>query len=487
MSEITDESIRAIRQIIDEGRFQEALDECRALLFEDPQNQEVLALLREATEGMESGAPASSSRASSYEEEPLDEEGDGDDEGAESTGLSGEDQERLKALVDEGEEAFAAGRFQQAIDVWSRIYIVDLNNTRAQKLVDRARKALDEELRRFDEIIQDANDLLERKDYDGAAARFKEVLEESPQHPEATEGLERIEQSKRDEAERESKSKQLLAKASKLLKDGATAEATYTLEKLLESEPGNVRARQMLDSARRASGEHPVLAEPTGSGRPRTSGPVATRPAAASASSDAPQGADSGALPLPYSGNPLPKFLGIAALAAVIVGGSVYALLSSDPMGDVEIDFDQLVTATPEQTPDVPSSPVEDLLPASLDPETTTALDKELSANPSYPLAKKAYVEGRFEEAMGIFRTLSTEVPDNALVKQHLHRCLFNTAVLALRGGDAVTAAGRFSEALAMEPQDSVAQRGLKAARNYEGKAADDRLRWYGQLLPLRK
>lgn len=478
--------IDTIRSLMEQGRFQEALDECRALLFEDPESQEVLALLREANEAIESGEVRPVSGSTDLEsrlaaEFGADEEPSGADE--EPSTLSEEDRERVSALVAEGEKAFAGGRYQEALDVWSRIYIVDLNNTRAQKLIEKARVALEEEQRKWDELIQEANDLLEGKDYKGATEVFQRVLDASPNHAEALDGIERVEQAEKDDEEKAGKTKQMMVKAARLFKEGQLSEAIYTWEKVLEIEPDNERARNFLREARQKAGE-PV----TGSGMydlappPRSDKPAAP-PSARSELLTAAYDTD---VPMPTVGaarSPLPKLLGIAALAALIVMGGVYLVLNRDT-GGLDDDIDVVdVEPTIEAAP---AAPVEDVVPPVLEAVTVAELDKEIGANPTYDEAKKAFGEGRYEQAAALYKTIMLEVPDNPLVKQQLHRSFYDAGVMALRAGETDHAAELFSTALDIEPQDSIAKRNLEAARRYAGTKPDDRLRWYAQLLVLR-
>ncbi|MFN7972771.1 MAG: tetratricopeptide repeat protein [Acidobacteriota bacterium] len=479
MPEEPNSAVDSIRSLVAEGRYQEAIDECRAQLFEDPENAEVVALMREATAALEGEGPAVAPRGGSYDTGEAEEE----EEPADSSDLAAEDRERVDTLVKEGQALFDDGRLQQAIDAWSRIYIIDLNNQRAHRLIEKARIALEEEQRKWDEVIQEGNDLLDAGKFDEALAKYREVLDSNPNHGEALEAVERVESMRRQREEKQQKSKELWAKAQKLLKDQNYSEAIYNLEKLLELEPKNREAAQALAEAKRQSGDLVVSNAAPVAGK----GKKGAAPKAASSAASLDLSPDAQDMPVASvkRSNPLPKLVAVAFVASAIVGGATYFLLT---MGsEVPDDADDPVVTTVTPTVMTPAAPVEDVVPVALEAAAVTAAEKEIGKNATYLDARKAFNDGRFEQAASLYQAALNELPGNALVTQQLHRCYYNAGVIALRGGDAGKAVEQWNLALQMDPTDTVTKRNLEAAKRYAGAPSDDRIRWYAQLSSLRR
>lgn len=520
MSNDLSRHVASVRKLMSDGRYQEVIDECRGMLFDDPENEDVLSLLREANAAIESGEEVRPSaefdeepEAEIVETTPVDDamgepEEAGTDEppagntamtleerlsqefGGDATeapsDLGDDDQARVTALVDEGQAYFDDGRFQHAIDVWSRIFIVDLNNSNAQKLIERARVALEEDQRKWDELIQEGNDHLDAEEFEQAAAKFNQVLQASPNHAEAVEGLERIEQHHAEASEKADKSKELMSKGAKLFQDGKVSEAIYTWEKLLEIDPNNQRAREYLSEARQQMDQPVTGADMYAEAAPAPSS-AATIGAPAGQQSDLLSAAYSEEESLPEAPeikSPLPKFLAIAGVAALIVAAAIFFSL-----GRETIDFEAIDAQYSEvgaTTSVGQSAPVEDVIPPALDPATVELLEAELSEVAPYLEARTAFEEGRYADSVDLYQLAQQEAPDNALLRQQFHRSQFNLGVLAARSGSWSEATSRLEAALALEPEDSVAKRVVAAITRNQSNA-DERLTWFAQLVPLRR
>ncbi|HPR64287.1 MAG TPA: hypothetical protein PK014_08695 [Thermoanaerobaculia bacterium] len=100
--------------------------------------------------------------------------------------------DRIKALIDEGDNHFHAAKFQEAIDVWSRIYLIDMNSTAANERIEKAKEAMAESERKIEEIYTIAVSLFDQNKVEEAKAKFEEVLQHQPQHLQARSYLQRI-------------------------------------------------------------------------------------------------------------------------------------------------------------------------------------------------------------------------------------------------------------------------------------------------------
>ena len=69
---------------------------------------------------------------------------------------------RTEALLVEGLDRYFAGRYEDAIHLWTRVLFLDRNHARARAYIDRARTALAERQRQSDEMLEASRDLLEQ-------------------------------------------------------------------------------------------------------------------------------------------------------------------------------------------------------------------------------------------------------------------------------------------------------------------------------------
>lgn len=117
------------------------------------------------------------------------------------TASSGESDSRIRELLDEGQAAFDRGELQEAIDAWSRIFLIDIDHQEAAKRIDKARSLKDERERQVEETFHDAVSKLEAGQTQKAQELFSQVLELQPGHLAAREYLQDIEEGRAPEAE----------------------------------------------------------------------------------------------------------------------------------------------------------------------------------------------------------------------------------------------------------------------------------------------
>jgi hypothetical protein len=81
--------------------------------------------------------------------------------------LHGSDRDRdseIEALLVDGLDRYFAGRYDEAIHLWTRVLFLDRAHARARAYIDRARTAVAERQRRADELLAASGALLERGD-----------------------------------------------------------------------------------------------------------------------------------------------------------------------------------------------------------------------------------------------------------------------------------------------------------------------------------
>lgn len=86
---------------------------------------------------------------------------------------------RTEALLVEGLDRYFAGRYDDAIHLWTRVLFLDRNHARARAYIDRARTALAERQRRSDEMVQTGRTLLEQGETQAARDLLTEAVAQS--------------------------------------------------------------------------------------------------------------------------------------------------------------------------------------------------------------------------------------------------------------------------------------------------------------------
>lgn len=114
--------------------------------------------------------------------------GDGEEGGERGT------ENRIERLLAEGQEAFEAERYQDAIDSWSRIFLIDIDHREANRRIEEARRLKAEQERQVEELYHEAISLWELGSTAKARQAFGRVLARDPHHLAAREYLERIDQ-----------------------------------------------------------------------------------------------------------------------------------------------------------------------------------------------------------------------------------------------------------------------------------------------------
>lgn len=82
---------------------------------------------------------------------------------------------RAEALLVEGLDRYFAGRYEDAIHVWTRVLFLDRSHARARAYIDRARTALAERQRHADEMLHATSELLAQGHTDRARALLSEA------------------------------------------------------------------------------------------------------------------------------------------------------------------------------------------------------------------------------------------------------------------------------------------------------------------------
>src|SRR5260221_2106717 len=83
---------------------------------------------------------------------------------------------QAEALLVEGLDPYFAGRYEDAVHIWTRVLFLDRSHARARAYIDRARTALAERQRRSEEMLQAGQHLLDRGETDAARHLLTEAV-----------------------------------------------------------------------------------------------------------------------------------------------------------------------------------------------------------------------------------------------------------------------------------------------------------------------
>ncbi len=119
-------------------------------------------------------------------------EEDGGDTTEEHDDDSAEGDDRVAELLAKGQQAFDSGSFQEAIDVWSRVYLVDPSSEVAGERIDEARARLEETSRELELLLHQANEAADHGRVQEALEAVDDILARQPGHLEALDLKERL-------------------------------------------------------------------------------------------------------------------------------------------------------------------------------------------------------------------------------------------------------------------------------------------------------
>ncbi|MBK5260836.1 MAG: tetratricopeptide repeat protein [Thermoanaerobaculia bacterium] len=105
---------------------------------------------------------------------------------------SPDDQKKIDQYLSDGDGAFEGGGYQQAIDLWSRIFLIDVTNEAASDRIERAKLRRRELEQKVEGVLSAGIIAYERKDYATARTKLGEVLQVDPGNASANEYMERV-------------------------------------------------------------------------------------------------------------------------------------------------------------------------------------------------------------------------------------------------------------------------------------------------------
>ncbi|MGC8724627.1 MAG: hypothetical protein ACP5VF_12265 [Acidobacteriota bacterium] len=106
--------------------------------------------------------------------------------------LSPAEQAKVQEYIAEGQKEFDQGNYQDAIDAWTRIFIMDEENQEAQRLIDEAKAKLQSHEQESDFLLTEAIASFNAGEFDRSRELLTRILHDFPGHREAQYYLDRL-------------------------------------------------------------------------------------------------------------------------------------------------------------------------------------------------------------------------------------------------------------------------------------------------------
>jgi tetratricopeptide (TPR) repeat protein len=428
---------------------------------------------------------------------------------------------RIAQFLKQGDEAMARGNAQEAIDLWSRVFLIDLSNEEASRRIDGAREALADSARKVDVLLADGVQLYEAGNLQAARAKFLDVLAFSEHDATARPYLNQI-----DAAMAAPGAPAAAQGDSEFLRTEIEAPTlpSYADDGEGSLDPGRTLAVVVPDEAAPAVAKK-VVPAPSRRRAPldlRVLLPAGVvvlaliaagawwffrgrRPAAPGGESKGPPASTAGGEPAakrrPAGEDPFSRAQELYAQGKVDAAvQTLLAVPDNDPRHNEALTkIDQFRNASvPTPAPTAPNlATLEELraqgfaaLKASKYIEAFKALDPVVKARPEDAEAQqalrrareavdglrsavKSYSEGDYESAIKLLWQLRKTDAKNQDVEEYLVNSYVNSGIQALQSGNSARAVEALQDAVRIRSSDIEAQRLLKFARKYPKGATD--------------
>ncbi len=424
---------------------------------------------------------------------------------------SPDDQKKIGQYLADGDKAFEAGNYQQAIDLWSRIFLIDVTNDAASERIERAKGKRREAEQKLEAVLADGVTAFEKKDLATARAKFEEVLKADPGNVTAQDYMERL--------------------------AGPAAAGAPPVPPTAPAAPSPSFDSSILEPAETVY-EGPDISAPTPVPSPRKPAAKATpRPAPAA--------------------RKLPVGLIAAVVGLLVLAGGgwfVWSKFMSGPKSGAAATaslFDQATGYAAQGKYELAISTLQDIKPG--DPQYDKALnmiadlqqkkarsggtvagrpaqafyDENLNAGQAsfeahdYVSAKKAFeqamrvkplpadvkplydtaaqqvgklenarmlfTEGKYQEVITTLQPLLQRDPQNKNIQRMIIDAHFDLGATALQEEKLADAKREFEEVLKADPNDELAKRSRDLADRYDGQTKDLLYKIYVKYLPLRQ
>jgi tetratricopeptide (TPR) repeat protein len=430
-----------------------------------------------------------------------------------SVAATGDDQKKIEQYLADGDRAFDAGDYPQAIDLWSRIFLIDVTNDVASERIERAKAKRREQEQKAETVLAAGIEAFDRGDTATAHARLTEALRIDPRNTTAQDYLDRLGET--------------VSEASAPSRPYVAPPPDENFDVFADDLPPGLETPLMPPDT------PPATAPTTKSGRQKAA-PAATAP-----------------------GKPLPIRMIAMVLGAVVLlagGWFAWSKFMSEPAvetsgaGEATIgrasmlaqrgDYDRAIALLRDIKPGDPqhdkamvmiadlqakkasSAQLIDGIPADQYYEQRIAAARAAFAAGDFTAAKAAFeqaqrarplpadlkaqydaaaqqaskldvarslfAERKYTDAIASLEQLRAQDPQNASILRMIGDAHFNLAATALQEERTADAIRELDEVLKVNPNDDLARRSRELAQRYNGESKDLLYKIYVKYLPLR-
>ena len=424
---------------------------------------------------------------------------------------SPDDQKKIEQYLADGDRAYDSGDHQQAIDLWSRIFLIDVTNDEASHRIEKAKARRRETEGKIETVLSSGIQAFDRKDTEAARAKFNEVLNLDPSNVTAQDYLER-------------------------LNDTVTEGGAGAYEMPFVAPPSSSKSDIFDDDL--GSYDAPVLMPPAPA-IPSPKAKAAPAPAPVKSKRSAPMGVIAtilGVVVLAAAGwfgwqkfKPAPavetaESQNVMTQAASLAARGQYdraiAMLRNvkedDPQHDKALqmiaDLQQKKAQASEMVGGRPAAEVyQEALTAGkaafdahdyeaakkafdiaarikpLPPDTQALYNQAGEQAAKLDGARALFKEQKFQDAITSLEQLAQSDPENASIKRMITDAHFNLGAQALQNERLPEAIKEFDEVLKRDPTDELARRSRTLAERYNGQPKDLMYQIYVKYLPGRE
>ncbi|HUR79376.1 MAG TPA: tetratricopeptide repeat protein [Thermoanaerobaculia bacterium] len=429
-----------------------------------------------------------------------------------SVATTDDDQKKIEQYLTDGDRAFDAGEYSQAIDLWSRIFLIDVTNDQASDRIERAKAKRRELEQKAETILASGIEAFERGDTSTAHTHLNEVLRLDPRNTTAQEYLDRLSETVPPSGARPLVPPPPASDKSDLFDDdfGSGFET-----QLVPPDPSAIATAQAKAAAKPKAMPAPARKRPMGliaivlGLLVLGAGGWFAWNKFANAPDDQQEDAGAGAA--------------LLGRANMLAGKGEYdraiALLRDikpgDPQHDKALvmiaDLQQKKSGAAQLIDGIPAAQYYDQRVAAA--QAAFAIGDYTQAKASYELAMRVKAltpvqkaqydqaaaqasrfdaaialirENKFAEAIANLEELRKQEPDNPAIQHMIANARFNSAITALQQEQTDVAIRELDEVLKLNPNDELARRSRELAQRYNNEPKDLLYKIYVKYLPLR-
>lgn len=422
-----------------------------------------------------------------------------------SVDVSEDEQTKIQQYLRDGDTAYESSDYQGAIDIWSRVFLIDVTNDAASERIERARKKRVEIDRQVEELVSAGTTAKNRGDLTTARAKYSEALSIDPQHRDANDAMANLDQQS-EEPPAASRPSMIQPVEDDLFTDDFSSSEAAANEGSGSAAPSKSGKSQASTKAAAPSKKLPigaiaavigvlVLAGAGYFGYSKFFGGKSedasqTSSVLAEAQKLAQRGEFDRAIALlvtigandPQHDQALEMIddLKNKKAAATLLGGRPRQEVFAEMLATGRTAYDARDFMKAKETFEKASSI------SPLQGDAKTMYDDAAARVAKLDSARVLLKEGNYREALSNLERLLQEDPGNQNVLQLISNARFNLGTIALQEERTADAVAEFDRVLAQAPGDEVAKRSRDLASRYNSQEKDLLYRIYARYLPRR-